>query len=710
VRVESRLGEGSTFIVSVPLGKAHLPAEQVGGASTLGSTSTGAAPFVEEALLWLSDDALDKEAEPMPREELLRTPCPAGVAGDGRPRLLVADDNADMRRYLARLLAERYDVQVVADGQAALAAARERRPDLILSDVMMPNLDGVGLLRELRADTDLTTIPVILLSARAGEESRVEGMQQGADDYVIKPFSARELLARIAARIELTRLRKEAQEALRESEKRFRALVEASSNMVYRMSADWTEMRRLMGRDFMADREELNQTWLQKYIHPDDQAHVMAVINESIRTKSIYELEHRVLRADGSIRWTHSRAVPIFDASGEITEWFGMASDITGRKQAEEALREADRRKDEFLATLAHELRNPLAPIRNGLEVLRRSAGQGETAVRVEGMMERQVDHLVRLVDDLLEVSRISRGKIALVKTRVELATVLKHAVEMTRELIEKNKLELSVAIPDEPLPLEADSVRLTQVFANLLNNAAKYTDPGGRTEIAAKCEAGQAIVSVSDTGVGIAKDMLPRVFDLFVQVRDKSDRSQGGLGIGLALVRSLVELHGGTVEAHSEGEGRGSRFIVRLPSLATAETNAQASMKPTNHAQPRAPRRVLIVDDSPDVADSLALLLKIFGAEVRVAHSGAEGLAACADFTPELVFLDIGMPVMDGFETARRMRALPAARKATLVALTGRGEEETRRRVKEAGFDRHVTKPADLDELQALLDLAPQS
>ena len=709
VRAESRLGEGSTFIVGVPLGKAHLPPEQVGGARALGSTSTGAAPFVEEALLWVPDDAFEREAETLPKNELLPTPCPAGDVENGRPRLLVADDNADMRQYLTRILAESYDVQAAPDGEAALSAARQRRPDLILSDVMMPNLDGFGLLRELRADPGLKTIPVILLSARAGEESRVEGMQEGADDYVVKPFSARELLARVAAHLDLARLRKQAQEALRESEKRFRALVEASSNAVYRMGADWSEMRHLMGRDFIADTQEPSQSWLQKYVHPDEQAHVMVAINEAIRTKSVFEMEHGVLRADGGIGWMHSRAVPILDASGEITEWFGMANDISARKEAEKALREADRRKDEFLATLAHELRNPLTPIRNGLLVLRRSGGQGETAEHVEGMMERQLDYLVRLVDDLLEVSRISRGKIELVKTRVELATIIKHAVEMTRELFEKKNLELSVALPDGPLLLDADAVRLTQVFANLLNNAAKYTDQG-RIEIGAEREASEVVVNVADTGVGIAKDMLPRVFDLFVQARERRDRSQGGLGIGLALVRSLVELHGGTVDARSEGEGRGCCFVVRLPSLVTIETKDQALMTTASETQAKTRRRVLVVDDSPDVADSLALLLKTFGAEVRVAHSGAEGLTACAEFAPELIFLDIGMPVLDGLETARRMRELPSAKKATLVALTGWGEEETRRRAKQAGFDRHVTKPADLDELQALLDLVPQS
>ena len=302
---------------------------------------------------------------------------------------------------------------------------------------------------------------------------------------------------------------------------------------------------------------------------------------------------------------------------------------------------------------------------------------------------------------------RIKTGKIELKKQRIDLASVIDQAVEMNRDLIEASGLELCVALSAEPLLLEADAVRLTQVFANLLNNAAKYTDPGGRIEITVERGADGAIVSVTDTGVGIAKDMLPRVFDIFAQADDIHARSKGGLGIGLALTRGLVELHEGTVEAHSEGEGRGSGFIVRLPLPAGIETVAPPSGTKKNQA--KACRRVLIVDDVPDVAHSLALLLETLGGNVRVARSGAEGLALFAEFAPELVLLDIGMPGMDGFETARRMRELLTGRKATLVALTGWGEEETRKRVKEAGFDRHITKPADIGELEALLDCGPQ-
>ncbi len=391
----------------------------------------------------------------------------------------------------------------------------------------------------------------------------------------------------------------------------------------------------------------------------------------------------------------------------------GVAIDDTERARAEdrlqqatEKLREADRRKDEFLATLAHELRNPLTPIRSGLHVLRRTAGHGPVPEKLHGIMERQVDHLVRLVDDLLEVSRINRGAIELKKEPLDLASVIENAVETSRQSIDAANLELRVDLCKEPLRIEADPVRLTQIITNLLNNAAKYTDPGGRVDVRAERQGDEAVVSVADTGVGIPAEMLPRVFDLFAQVDRTLGRAQGGLGIGLALVRKLVELHGGGVEATSEGEGKGSRFVIRLR-LAAVAVDEHPDDGPPAALVATPSRRVLVVDDTPDVADSLALLMKTLGVDVRVAYSGARGLASLAEFKPEIVFLDIGMPGMDGFETARRMREHPQGRDVALVALTGWGEEETRRRVEASGFDRHLIKPAQIDDLRQALELA---
>ena len=379
-----------------------------------------------------------------------------------------------------------------------------------------------------------------------------------------------------------------------------------------------------------------------------------------------------------------------------------IARDIADRKRLEKALRDADRRKDEFIATLAHELRNPLVPLRSGLDVLRKMHETGETAKHVQEMMERQVNHLVRLVDDLMDVSRISRGKINLKKEPADLRTAIRQAAEMTREFIEASEIELRLTLPKEPLTVDADPARLAQVFGNLLDNAAKYAHAGGRIEISAERPDGEAIVTVADTGVGIPAEMLPRVFDLFTQVDGTLARARGGVGIGLALVRDIVRLHGGDVEAHSDGEGLGSRFIIRLP-LSTAPARETTVSRAVREAP--SSRRVLVIDDNLDGADSLALLLEMLGATVQVANDGAHGLEALIDLKPELVFLDLGMPGMDGFETARRIRELPEGTNAMLIALTGWGGDEIRERAEECGFDRHLTKPVEIEELEKILE-----
>jgi CheY-like chemotaxis protein/two-component sensor histidine kinase len=378
--------------------------------------------------------------------------------------------------------------------------------------------------------------------------------------------------------------------------------------------------------------------------------------------------------------------------------------DITARKEIEEALREADRRKDEFLAILAHELRNPLAPLRNSLYVLRQSAGERATVDKVRDMMERQVDHLVHLVDDLLEVSRINRGKIALRKQRVGLAAIIQTALETALPAIESAGHRLSITLPSEPLDLEADPIRLAQVFANLLNNAAKYTEAGGRIDVLARQEEQEVMVAVRDTGVGIPADMLPRVFELFLQVETTRGHAQGGLGIGLTLVKSLVELHGGRVEARSPGLGQGSELTVRLP----IATGARAEAIRRDAEAPLAPRRILVVDDNRDAADSLGMLLEALGSEVEIAYDGPAALEAVPRYRPEVVLLDIGMPGMNGHEVARRLRERPEGRDLMLVALTGWGQDQDRRCSEAAGFDRHLVKPVALDALRDLLACRP--
>jgi PAS domain S-box-containing protein len=374
------------------------------------------------------------------------------------------------------------------------------------------------------------------------------------------------------------------------------------------------------------------------------------------------------------------------------------------RARAEEALREADRRKDEFLATLAHELRNPLAPIRNALHLLRLTGGSGPAADRIHEMMERQVGHMVRLVDDLLEVSRITRGKIELRRERVELAAVVRNAVETSRPLVEAARHDLSVSVSGEPVIVEADPVRLAQVVSNLLNNAAKYTDEGGRIAVSARREGGDAVVAVRDSGAGIPEEMLPRIFEMFTQVDRTLGRAAGGLGIGLALTRSVVEMHGGRVEARSDGPGRGSEFVVRLPLAAAEGSAADGEARDGVTPAALAPRRILAVDDNRDAADSMGMLLRLLGADVQVVYDGPAALAAIGDDRPEVILLDIDMPGMDGYEVARRLRQDPRLGDATLIALSGWGQEDDRRRAREAGFDHHLVKPVAPDALQALL------
>jgi signal transduction histidine kinase len=371
-------------------------------------------------------------------------------------------------------------------------------------------------------------------------------------------------------------------------------------------------------------------------------------------------------------------------------------------RQRVEQLAEMDRRKDEFLATLAHELRNPLAPLRNSLQLLRMSGGPG--GAQIHEMMERQINHMVRLIDDLLEISRITRGKIELHKEHVDLATVVHNAVETSRPLLDAARHHLTITLPSEPLLLEADSVRLAQVFTNLLNNAAKYTEEAGQIVLTARREGDEAVVSVRDNGLGIPAAMLPRVFEMFAQVDRTLKRAQGGLGIGLTLARTLVQMHGGSISVQSGGPDQGSEFTVRLP-LTAKQPPGSESLR--GSSQPRtqlSPQRVLVVDDNRDAADSLSMVLRFLGADTRVVYDGLSALEILRTYRPAVVLMDIGMPGIDGHEVARRVRQEPEGRGVVLVALTGWGQEEDRRRSKAAGFDHHLVKPVHADALQALL------
>lgn len=415
------------------------------------------------------------------------------------------------------------------------------------------------------------------------------------------------------------------------------------------------------------------------------------------------------LRKDGRPIQVSLTISPVKDDSGRIVGASKIVRDITDAKQSElrtygllTRLQEADRRKDEFLAMLAHELRNPLAPLRNTLEIMKREKSAGELIAQVRSTLERQLAQLVRLVDDLLDVSRITRGNLDIRKDRIELAPVIHQSVEVCRPLADRARHALNVSLPPEPIHLFADPARMTQVFGNLLTNACKYTEPGGRISLSVERQGSDVVVAVKDTGVGIAPDKLDSVFDMFTQIDRTLERSQGGLGVGLTLVKRLVELHGGSVSARSEGTGRGSEFVVRLPVL--IEKPKAKTAAPVLDQPAASPHRILIVDDNKDAATSLAMLLGLTGNETETAHDGIEAYAAAERFRPDVMLLDIGLPKLNGYEVCRRIREQPWGRKMLLIALTGWGQEEDRRQSKVAGFDHHMIKPLDVAVLGKLL------
>ncbi len=418
--------------------------------------------------------------------------------------------------------------------------------------------------------------------------------------------------------------------------------------------------------------------------------------------------EAHLQQADGSL-------VPIFLTFNALPEDCGAAigvliTDLTKQRSHErlkvamEALKESDRRKNEFLAMLAHELRNPLAPIRNAVQVLRLRGNLGAEVQLASEMMERQVNQMVRLVDDLLDVSRVSRGKIALRLGRIELASAVNHAVEAVHSLVQCMEHELTVTLPSRPIYLKADPTRLAQIVGNLLNNACKFTPKGGRIFLNVEREAAQAVIRVQDSGIGIAGDKLPAIFEMFTQIDTSLERTVSGLGIGLTLVKNLAELHGGTVEARSAGVGHGCEFVVRLPILNEAPEASQGEIDARN-ATPAKGRRILVVDDNRDSVDSLAMVLSMLGHEVHTAHDGVEAVESASNVRPDVILLDIGLPRMNGYEAARHLRKEPWAQGMVLIALTGWGQEEDRQKSRDSGFDGHMVKPLDFDALRKLLD-----
>jgi PAS domain S-box-containing protein len=508
-----------------------------------------------------------------------------------------------------------------------------------------------------------------------------------------------------------------AEEVLAESEQRFRQLAESINEVFWMADPQTTQIlyispayERVWGRSCQSLYDE-PRSFLDA-VHPEDRERVRTAVLDKHGRGEATDEAYRVVRPDGSVRWIRDRAFPVRDAAGRVYRMAGIAEDITAMKRAQDEnarlyneLKQADRRKDEFLATLAHELRNPLAPIRNSVELLRRADSDTEVMNQARSVLERQLGLMIRLIDDLLDISRINNGKLQLRKQRLELAAVIRSAVEAARPHIETQGHELTVTLPPEPLHVDADAMRLAQVFSNLLTNSAKYTERGGHIWLTAEQQNGEVVIAVRDTGIGIAAEHLSRIFEMFSQVSPALERSQGGLGIGLALVRGLVDLHGGRVEARSAGAGKGSEFIVRLPPVAGPRPALQEPIEVVpSRGGPKC--RILVVDDNRDAADSMAKMLRMMGHEANTAYDGLEAVQAAAAFRPDVVLLDIGMPRMNGYEAARYIKEQPWGPSMAVIALTGWGQEEDKRRALEAGFDHHLTKPVDAAALEKLLAL----
>jgi PAS domain S-box-containing protein len=966
VQVATTEGKGTTFTLTIPMGSHHLPSEHIQAAQPLTSTALGAAPYVEEALRWLPE--ADEQTRLWGDDVNLPASLPYYPTADGTARILLVDDNTDMRDYVKRLLLNQgYDVETAADGMAALAIIQHHSPDLVLTDVMMPRLDGFGLLRELRSTSTTKDIPIILLSARAGEEARVEGLEAGADDYLIKPFSARELLARVEASLKLARLRqetaqrertilervtdafmaldlnfrftyankaaqqvsqtpledllgktmweafpatvgtqfefqyrrslseqiavefeeyyapldlwvevhvypspsglslffrdindrkqleterKQAEAALRESEARFRQMADSAPMLVWMAGADtlctyfnqpWLNFT---GRTL---EQELGNGWTEG-IHPDDVQRCLDIYTTAFDAHRPFEMDYRLRRFDGEYRWIFDAGIPRFTPEGQFLGYIGSCLDISDRKRAEEALRRANERfeyaaaavdcliydwdieqdrversegltrilgytcedtkptgawwrerlhpedlqrvqadsahvlatcdrytteyrvlnkdnqyvyvadqgivvsrdatgnptrvigstvdihdrkqaeaerehllarertaredaetanriKDEFLAVLSHELRSPLNPILGWSRLLQTRPFDQAGAQHALQTIERNAKLQTQLIEDLLDVSRILQGKMVLNVYSVNLATVIESSLETVRVATEAKRIQIRTVVTFNPAQTLGDAARLQQIVWNLLSNAVKFTPEGGQVEVHLDRVGPYAQIQVKDTGKGISPDFLPYVFEYFRQEDGKTTRKFGGLGLGLAIVRHLTELHGGTVQAESPGEGQGATFTVRLPLRVKAAESDEARLTP-KESMNFDRLRILVVDDEEDMRDLVKVILEQQGAQVTVVASAAEALIGFDRQPPDLLISDIGMPEIDGYMLMQQIRSRSPDQggRVPAIALTAYAGEYDQQQAIAVGFQMHLSKPIDPDHLIAMI------
>ena len=656
----------------------------------------------------------------------------ANFAGDGTDRRLVSFDgtvaditdrkHADQRLQLSesrfRTLFDSMDegfcvIEMMFDANGAARDYRflEVNPAFSRHNGMH---DAVGrTMRDFAPDMDPVFFETYGRVVTGGEPIRFvsesKALQRWFDVYAFRLGDAAD--GKVAILFKDITASRHAEDRLREAEEQFRTLADNIAQFAWTADATgsiyWYNRR---WYDYTGTTLEAMQGWgWQAVHHPDHVDGVVERLRRSFDSGEPWEDTFPLRGKDGGYRWFLSRALPIRNDQGELLRWFGTNTDITEQRDTAEELRgvaaelsQADRRKDEFLATLAHELRNPLAPISSSLEILRLAKDNDAMCERARMVMDRQLRQLARLVDDLLDVSRINSDKLELRLQRAALSAVVDSAVEASRPLLDRAGLRLSVTLPAEPIDLDADLTRLAQVFMNLLNNAAKFTDRGGSVALTAARELGEVVVTVKDSGIGIPADHLNRIFDMFSQVGSSLERSHGGLGIGLSLVRRLVELHGGRVEARSDGPGRGSEFIVRLPVMSAAVEFAAAPAEAATAAAQGL--RILVVDDNHDAAVSLSALLEMMGNETHVVHDGLAAVDAAAAWRPDIVLLDIGLPGLNGYEAARRIREHADGGRIVLCALTGWGQDTDRLKSRDAGFDHHLVKPVDMAALERLL------